>query len=231
MQVDFKTKYHPDGTIDKYKARLVILGCHQKYGIDYAETFAPVAKLTTVRTLLVVAAMKNWFTCQMDVSNAFLHGELLEDVYMKMPPGYSHYGSRIATNSSSIQASVALVYKLLKSLYGLKQAPRQWFAKLSSTLIHLGYHQSKTDYSLFIHQNSTTITLVLVYVDDLLICGNFMDTINSLKKMLSSTFHMKDLGSLRYFLGLEVDRNDTGIFSLSTQIHSGHHQRKWSCKF
>lgn len=148
--------------------------------------------------------MENWFTCQMDVSHAFLHGELLEDVYMKMPPGYSHYGSRITTNSSSFQASIALVCKLLKSLYGLKQASRQWFAKLSLTLIHLGYHQSKTDYSLFIHHNSTKITLVLVYVDDLLICGNCMDTIDSLKKMLSSTFHMKDLGSLRYFLGWKL---------------------------
>lgn len=85
-------------------------------------------------------------------------------------------------------------------------------AKLSSTLMHLGYHQSKTDYSLFSHHNSTTITLILVYVDDLLICGNFMDKINSLRKILCSTLHMKDLGSLRYFLGLEVDRNDTGIF-------------------
>ena len=116
----FKTKFYPDGTIDKHKARLVILGCHQQYGIDYAETFAPVAKLTTVRTLLAVAAMEIWFTCQMDVSNAFLHGELFEDVYMKMPPGYSHYGCRIASNSSSLQSSIALVYKLLKSLYGLK---------------------------------------------------------------------------------------------------------------
>lgn len=102
--------------------------------------------------------------------------------------------------------------KLKKSLYGLKQAPRQWFSKLSSTLLQLGYLQSKSDYSLFTKHSSNTVTLVLVYVDYLLISGNNMDTINHLKRMLAQTFHMKDLGTLRYFLGLEVDRTAAGIF-------------------
>ncbi|KAL8144972.1 hypothetical protein AgCh_003258 [Apium graveolens] len=210
----FKTKLNPDGSAERHKARLVILGNHQQPWMDFAETFAPVAKLTTVRTLLAVAAIEDWITCQMDVSNAFLHGELQEEVYIRLPPGYTHYGSRIIHNQIPLESSSPqiLVCKLLKSLYGLRQAPRNWFSKLSSTLLKIGYKQSKTDYSLFLLNKYDSITAILVYVDDLLISGNCQATIDSLKAMLSSTFHMKDLGKLRYFLGLEIDRDATGIF-------------------
>ena len=129
----------------------MVLGCRQVYGIDYAETFAPVAKLTTVRTLPAIAAIQGWQTVQMDVSNAFLNGDIDETVYMRFPQGYSGMGSRI-TPESALSAVLSIgewVYQLLKSLYGLKQAPRRWFSKLSATLINLGYEQSKTDYSLF----------------------------------------------------------------------------------
>lgn len=95
----FKTKFLPDGKVDKYKSRLVILGNKQQYGVDYAETFTPVVKLTIVRTLLVVAAMQKWYTCQMDVSNAFLYGELSDVIYMKLPPGYTHLGCRITADT------------------------------------------------------------------------------------------------------------------------------------
>lgn len=111
----FKTKFLPDGSVDKYKARLVILGNKQKYRLDYAETFAPVAKLTTVRTLLAVAAMQNWHTCQMDVSNAFLHGELSDIIYMKLPQGYTHLGCRITSASVSSCVNPSLVCKLKKN--------------------------------------------------------------------------------------------------------------------
>lgn len=200
----------PDGTIDKYKSRLVILGNKQKYGVDYAETFAPVAKLTTVRTLLAVAAMQDWHTCQMDVSNAFLHGELSDTIYMKMPPGYTHLGCRITQYSALVSST--LVCRLKKSLYGLKQAPRLWFGKLSSTLLAMKYTRSKNDHSLFFIHTSTTVTVVLIYVDDLLICGNSMSAIQDLKLFLAHNFHMKDLGDLRYFLGIEISRSADGIF-------------------
>lgn len=170
------------------------------------------AKLTTVRTLLAVAATQNWMTVQMDISNAFLHGELEEIIYMKMPQGYNGWGSRISAEYSANSSILNLVCKLLKSLYGLRQAPRQWFNKLSETVLQLGYVQSRTDYSLFTKCSGDFITLVLIYVDDLLIAGNSADEINHLKIMLSKQFHMKDLGPVNYFLGLEVSRSSLGFF-------------------
>lgn len=213
----YKTKYKPDGTIDRFKSRLVILGCRQIQGIDYGETFAPVAKMATVRTLLAVAAIQNWVTHQMDVTNAFLHGDLDEEVYMELPQGYTGWGSRITTESllTSVTrkaAATRLVCKLVKSLYGLKQAPRCWFSKLSATLKEDGFSQSKADYSLFTKVTKITITLILVYVDDLLLAGSSIDKINELRSMLSHNFHMKDLGEIRYFLGLEVHRYANGFF-------------------
>lgn len=210
----FETKLNPDGSVDKYKARLAVLGNKQQYGVDYSETFAPVAKLTTVRTLLAVATMEKWHTCQMDVRNAFLHGELQDTIYMKLPTGYTHMGCRITLNYTHVPATKGpvLVCKLLKSLYGLKQSPRLWFAKLSTFLLSIGYSQSKSDYSLFFIYKNETLTFILVYVDDLLICGNSVSSISSLKTLLSQNFHMKDLGDLRYFLGIEIDRTADGIF-------------------
>ncbi|XP_021719315.1 uncharacterized protein LOC110686988 [Chenopodium quinoa] len=151
--------------------------------------------MTTVRALLAVATMNGWFTTQMDVTNAFLHGDLEEDVYMSMPVGYSGISSRILVDSQGNNPSKnsTLVCKLTKSLYGLKKAPRQWFKNLSTSL-------------------GNSVTIVLVYVDDLLITGNNKGEIARIKKMLASHFHMKDLGSLRYFLGLEIDHTDQGIF-------------------
>lgn len=124
-------------------------------------------------------------------------------------------GCRVTQNSNYTAAAnkgTVLVCKLHKSLYGLKQSPRMWFAKFSTFLLSIGYTQSKADYSLFFLHKADTLTLILVYVDDLLLCGNSMSAISALKSQLSQTFNMKDLGELRYFLGIEVDRNEDGIF-------------------
>ncbi|GJY84518.1 retrovirus-related pol polyprotein from transposon TNT 1-94 [Tanacetum coccineum] len=126
----------------------------------------------------------------MDVSNAFLHGDLFEEVYMKLPMGYTGVGETVQDIERSNK-----VCKLKKSLYGLKQASRQWFAKLSSALQSFGYVQSKADYSLFTKRNGTTFTAVIVYVDDLMITGTHGTEIQNLKSQLNSHFHMKDLGS------------------------------------
>lgn len=197
----YKTKFKADGSIDKYKARLVILGYKQTYGIDYVETFAPVAKMTTVRALLAVAVMKEWHVHQLDVSNAFLNGELEETVYMSMPRGYSSYGSRIKLGYMETGgAKTKLVCRLMKALYGLLQASRQWHHKLSVTLVSIGFSRSKADYCLYLRVEDGIITLVLIYVDDILISGNCQETIVELKAVLSKHFHIKDLGPVSYFL-------------------------------
>ncbi|XP_078160840.1 uncharacterized protein LOC144556253 [Carex rostrata] len=195
----FKIKYLSDGTIERYKARLVAKGYTQEEGIDYHETFAPVAKLTTVRCLLAVAAVRGWHLYQLDVNNAFLHGDLHEEVYMKMPPGLERKGEN-------------MVCRLRKSLYGLKQTSRNWFDKFSTSLKSVGYTQSLADYSLFTRRISTGFVAVLVYVDDVVIAGDDQASIEWLKRYLSSSFHIKDLGRLKYFLGIEVAHSPEGLF-------------------
>jgi hypothetical protein len=196
----FKTKFKSDGSVDRHKARLVAQGFTQKFGVDYKETFAPVAKMTTVRVLLFVAVNQGWFLCQMDVRNAFLHGELEEEVFMKLPPGHPHNGS------------TTLVCKLHKSIYGLKQSSRAWHAKLSFALEDLGFTRSSADSSLFIQLGSSHKLVVLIYVDDLIIAGSNNDSITQLKRELQQQFSIKDLGSLKYFLGIEMAASSKGFF-------------------
>lgn len=195
----FSIKLRSDGSIERHKARLVVLGNKQEYGLDYDETFAPVAKMTTVRTILALAASQSWSLHQMDVKNAFLHGDLKEEVYMKLPYG-------MPTSSPND------VCKLKRSLYGLKQAPRVWFEKFRSTLLGFSFTQSQYDSSLFLQRTSKGIVVLLVYVDDIVITGSDMEAISKLQNLLHSTFHMKDLGQLTYFLGLEVHHQPQGIF-------------------
>ena len=135
--------------------------------VDYQEVFSPVVKTTTIRSIIALAASKNWPLSQLDVNNAFLHGDLDEEVYMEVPKGIPNPSNKVC--------------KLRKSLYGLKQASKQWFSKLSQTLLSLGYQQSKYDYSLFINKSSIDITLVAVYVDDIMITGSNTSKISHLK--------------------------------------------------
>ena len=191
--------------MERYKARLVAKGFTQKEGLDYIETFSPVAKRVTVKCLLAVATVQGWYLYQLDVNNAFLHGELKEEVYMDLPPGFHSKGG--------------LVCKLTKSLYRLKQASRQWFAKFSTALVLLGFTQSKVDYSLFIKKNSTSFIALLVYVDDILIASDNKQVVYELKILLDQQFKLKDLGDLKFFLGLEVARTTDGIIYAKENIH------------
>eukprot|EP00258_Populus_trichocarpa_P045856 XP_024461875.1 uncharacterized protein LOC112328334 [Populus trichocarpa] len=154
--------------------------------------------MVTVRCLLSVAAVCGWHLHQFDVNNAFLHGDLEEDIYMRKPPGYN-------------KGTTGQVCKLLKSLYGLKQASRQWYAKLTSCLLDFGFSQSKADYSLFTMSTSTSFTALLVYVDDIIFASSSMNNITAVKDCLYDRFKIKDLSALRFFLGIEVARSPTGI--------------------
>ncbi|GJV09779.1 ribonuclease H-like domain-containing protein [Tanacetum coccineum] len=193
----YKIKFRSSGEIDRYKARLVAQGFGQKGGINYEETFSPVVKMVTIRCLLNIVVSMSWHVFQLDVNNAFLYGDLKEIVYMKPPKGYFPYDNKVC--------------RLKKSLYGLKQAPRQWNAKLTSPLIENGFIQSKSDYSLYTKSDKGVFLALLVYVDDIIITGNSVSEIEKFKVFLKSKFMIKDLGKLKYFLGIEVVDTDKGI--------------------
>ncbi|CAL1401524.1 unnamed protein product [Linum trigynum] len=197
----YKIKIHRDGSLERSKARLVAKGYTQVYGIDFLDTYSPVAKINTVKTFLAVASVKHWVLEQLDVSNDFLHGDLEEVVYMKLPLG-------LEVPSGSGQK---MTCRLKKSLYGLKQASRQWFAKLTSFLLKFGFSQSASDYSLFTKWTHGKITVLLVYVDDIIVGGDSRKDIEQVKTALSKEFKIKLLGPLKYFLGLEVNRNENGL--------------------
>ena len=197
----YKIKTRSDGTVDCYKARLVARGFTQEYEIDYEETFAPVARLSSVRTLIAISAARRWPLFQMDVKYAFLNGELAEEVYMKLPPGYSQppgFPNRVC--------------RLRRALYGLKQAPRAWFEKFSSTISQHGFSSSSFDTTLFLRRSDHGTTILLLYVDDMIIIGDDMQGIQDLKLFLGSQFEMKDLGPLNYFLGIEVSSSADGYY-------------------
>ncbi|GJU50498.1 putative RNA-directed DNA polymerase [Tanacetum coccineum] len=194
----YKIKYKPNGDVERYKARLVAKGCTQMEGVDFHETFAPVAKLVTVRTLLTVAVKREWQIHQLDVNNAFLHGDLHEEVYMKVPQGFKKENDN-------------RVCKLKKSLYGLKQASRNWYQKFTTSLIEIGFKQTGADHSLFTFKRRETFIAILIYVDDVIITGNNSGKIQEIKKFLHERFSIKDLGPLKFFLGIEVARTKEGM--------------------
>ncbi|KAD5317239.1 hypothetical protein E3N88_17185 [Mikania micrantha] len=194
----YKVKHKPNGEVERYKARLVAKGYTQLEGVDYQDTFAPVAKLVTMRTLLALAVKRDWHIHQLDVNNAFLHGDLEEEVYMKVPQGFSN-------------KEETRVCRLQKSIYGLKQASRNWYYKFTSVLIELGYKQSVADSSLFTYKINKIHVAALIYVDDVIIVGNDIKKIEETKGELDKRFTIKDLGTLKYFLGIEVARTKDGI--------------------
>jgi hypothetical protein len=203
----YRHKLNPDGTLSRYKARWVVRGFTQQAGMDYGETFSPVVKPATIRVVLALATSHSWPIHQLDVSNAFLHGNLQETVYCQQPSGL--IDPNLPTH----------VCRLNKSLYGLKQAPRTWFLRFTTYLTSLSFVASKCDTSLFILRRGSATAYLLLYVDDIILTANTPDLLRSIISSLSTKFSMKDLGDLHHFLGINVHRNSSGIF-LSQQQYT-----------
>ena len=181
-------------------------GYAQTYGVDYSYTFSYVAKMTSVRLFISLAATHNWDLHQLDIKNASLHGDLQEEVYMEQPPRFV------------AQGKIGKVCRLQKSLYGLKQGPCAWFDKFSQVVEKFGLQKSKSDHFVFYRNSSSSIILLVVYVDNIVITGSDSTGISSLKSFLHGQFHTKDLRMLRYFLGVEVIQSKHGISYLKRNM-------------
>lgn len=171
----------------------------QESGVDFIETFSPVVKTSIIRVILTLAVQFNWSIRQLDMSNAFLHGFLPEEVYMEQPRGFidAQFPSHVC--------------RLHKSLYGLKQAPRAWFTRFSQTLLELGFVSSTIDSSLFVFHLGSIHLYILIYVDDILFTETSTSHIAFVIAKLQQVFKLKDLGNLSYFLGIQAVRSSQGL--------------------
>jgi hypothetical protein len=195
----FKLKKGETGEVVKHKARLVARGFVQQAGVDFDEVFAPIARMESVRLLLALAAEASWNVHHMDVKSAFLNGDLKEEVYVCQPPGFVVLGQEHK------------VLRLRKALYGLRQAPRAWNEKLDATLKRIGFHQSEHEHAMYRRGDSSSVLLVGVYVDDLIITGASSEGIEAFKAEMKTLFQMSDLGLLSLYLGIEVHQDDDAI--------------------
>ncbi|KAI3732428.1 hypothetical protein L1987_63633 [Smallanthus sonchifolius] len=193
-------KRDDQGIVIRNKTRLVVQGFRQIEGIDYNEVFAPVARLEAIRIFLAYASYKRFKVYQMDVKSAFLHGEISEVVYVSQPPGFEDPMHRDR------------VYKLDKALYGLHQAPRAWYETLSTHLLNNGFRRGVIDCTLFIREKGGELLMVQVYVDDI-IFGSTNDVLcKEFERVMQDKFEMSSMGEMKFFLGLQVDQSETGIF-------------------
>ena len=201
----FRNKLDENGVITRNKARLVAQGYNQEKGIDYEETYAPVARLEAIRLLLAYACSKNFKLYQMDVKSAFLNGVINEEVYVSQPPGFEN------------DEYPDYVYKLKRALYGLKQAPRVWYERLSKFLLDHGYSRGKVDTTLFIKRKGKHILLVQVYVDDIIFGSTNIHLVEEFSKVMQGEFEMSLMGELNYFLGLQIKQLDEGTAVCQTK--------------
>ncbi|PKU77239.1 Retrovirus-related Pol polyprotein from transposon TNT 1-94 [Dendrobium catenatum] len=196
----YRTKYNSDGSVARFKARLVAQGNQQELGINYQDTFSPVAKLPTIRILFTIALFHNWQVQQLDVANAFLHGDITETIFMRQPKGFED-----ATNPSH-------VCRLQKAIYRLRQASRQWFTTFTNYLRQIGFSHSQADPSLLIFHDGVTHIYLLVYIDDILLMGNNVQAMTALVAKLTEKFTMKQLGAANHFLGIKIDHTHDKYF-------------------
>ncbi|KAK3930023.1 Copia protein [Frankliniella fusca] len=194
----FTVKVDAAGEVERYKARVVAKGCAQRAGIDYNETYAPVARITTVRVFLSLVNKNNLYVHQLDVKCAFLNGDLEEEIFMWPPQGLDVDGD--------------IVCKLKKSLYGLKQAPKEWNKKFNECVKSFGFDQCLADRCIYVRKKDGDVVYLLLYVDDFLIASNNEELLHTIKNNLMLRFKMRDLGEALYFLGIKITRSTHGLF-------------------
>jgi hypothetical protein len=194
----FKNKTDEHGTVIRNKARLVEQGYTQIEGVDFDETFAPVARLESIRILLSIACHLGFKLYQIDIKSAFLNGILQEEVYVEQPKGFQdpHHPDH--------------VYKLKKALYGLKQAPRAWYKRLTTYLLTKGFNRGQAD--LFIRNQGTHKLIAQIYVDDIIFGATLDSLAHEFSEEMKQEFEMSMIGGLNYFLGLQVKQTTEGIF-------------------
>ncbi|GKC66375.1 putative ribonuclease H-like domain-containing protein, partial [Tanacetum coccineum] len=196
----FRNKKDERGIVIRNKARLVAQGHRQEEGIDYEEVFAPVARIEAIRLFLAYASFMGFLVYQMDVKSAFLYGTIEEEVYVTQPPGFKD------------PDHPDKVYKVVKVLYGLHQAPRAWYETLANYLLGNGFKRGKIDQTLFIKKQKGDILLVQVYVDDIIFGSTNKELCTAFEKLMKDKFQMSSMGELTFFLGLQVQQKEDGIF-------------------
>ncbi|GKC25366.1 putative ribonuclease H-like domain-containing protein, partial [Tanacetum coccineum] len=196
----FRNKKDERGIVIRNKARLVAQGHRQEEGIDYEEVFAPVARIEAIRLFLAYASFMGFLVYQMDVKSAFLYGTIEEEVYVTQPPGFKD------------PDHPDKVYKVVKALYGLHQAPRAWYETLANYLLGNGFKRGKIDQTLFIKKQKGDILLVQVYVDDIIFGSTNKELCTGFEKLMKDKFQMSSMGELTFFLGLQVQQKEDGIF-------------------
>ncbi|KAD7477200.1 hypothetical protein E3N88_00336 [Mikania micrantha] len=210
----FRNKTDENGQIVKNKAKLVVQGFSQEEGIDYDETFAPVARLEAIRLFLAYAALHKLKVFQMDVKSAFLYGKIKEEVYVCQPPGFED------------NKHPDWVYKLDKALYGLKQAPRAWYDTLSTFLLKNNFTRGSIDKTLFIKNVGQHKLLVQIYVDDIIFASSDLKLCDAFTELMTKNFEMSAMGELQFFLGLQIKQKPDGIF-----IHQSKYTKELLKKF
>lgn len=200
----FRIKRNKDGSIERFKARLVARGYAQRSGIDYFDTFSPVARYDSIRAILAITARFKMYLVQFDVKTAFLYGNLEEEIYMKQPPGFEDKTDR--------------VLKLKKGLYGLKQAPKQWNERINSFFKHHKYVQSKVDNCVYTKQENNNLTICVIYVDDGLISSNSTVELTHICKLLKNEFELK-IHAPEVFVGMEITQNNDRSLISIRQTH------------
>ncbi|GKB60718.1 retrovirus-related pol polyprotein from transposon TNT 1-94 [Tanacetum coccineum] len=196
----YRNKLDENGVISRYKARLVTEGYNQQEGIDYDETYDPVARLESIRILLAYACALDFKLFQMDVKSAFLNGFINEKAYMAQPMGFINF------------EKPDHVYKLKKALYGLKQAPKAWYDKLKDFLIKHEYKMGMVDNTYFTKKKSSNLIIVQIYVDDIIFGLTCQDMCDDFAKIMHDEFEISMMGELNFFLGLQIKQMEDGIF-------------------